>query len=145
MKKLTRGAYAEPGTTISYKTGSWRTQRPIYTHRPAPCHTACPAGEDPQDWLAKLDEGNPRKAWESLVNVNPLPAITGRVCPHPCESACNRGQFDQALAIHSVERYLGDLAIEQNWPYPAERSRARKPDASPLWVQVRPVFPVPGN
>ena len=120
MKKLTRGAYAEPGTTISYKTGTWRTQRPIYTHRPAPCHAACPAGEDPQHWLAKLDEGNPRQAWESLVNANPLPAITGRVCPHPCESACNRGQYDQALAIHSVERYLGDLAIEHSWPYPAE-------------------------
>lgn len=119
MTKLTRGGYAEPGTTLGYKTGSWRTQRPVYRHQAAPCHAACPAGEDPQAWLAKLDEGDPRAAWEHLVSANPLPAITGRVCPHPCESACNRGQYDTALAIHSVERYLGDQAIARGWPYPA--------------------------
>ncbi|HHJ34649.1 MAG TPA: FAD-dependent oxidoreductase [Gammaproteobacteria bacterium] len=116
--KLTRGCYAGPGTTIGYKTGSWRIQRPEHNHRPAPCHAACPAGEDPQAYLALLDEGKPREAWESLVSVNPMPAITGRVCPHPCESGCNRGEYDDPLAIHSIERFLGDEAIAKNWAYP---------------------------
>jgi hypothetical protein len=67
--KLTRGSYANPGTTLGYKTGTWRTQRPEHQHRSAPCHTACPAGEDPQAWLALLDEGKPRAAWELLVSA----------------------------------------------------------------------------
>jgi 2-oxoacid:acceptor oxidoreductase delta subunit (pyruvate/2-ketoisovalerate family) len=117
--KLTRGAYAEPGSSVAYKTGSWRIQQPEHTQRRAPCHAACPAGEDPQAYLALLDEDKPRAAWELLVSANPLPAITGRVCPHPCESSCNRGQYDEPLAIHSIERFLGDQAISNNWSYPA--------------------------
>ena len=116
--KLTRGGFAYPGTTLDYKTGTWRIQRPEHEHRQAPCHTACPAGEDPQAYIALLDEGKKRQAWELLVSVNPMPAITGRVCPHPCESGCNRGQYDEPLAIHSIERFLGDRAIAKNWAYP---------------------------
>ena len=116
--KLTRGSFALPGTTLAYKTGTWRTQRPEHLHSSAPCRSACPAGEDPQAYIALLDEGKPREAWELLVSINPLPAITARVCPHPCESGCNRGQYDEPLAIHSIERFLGDTAIEKNWSYP---------------------------
>jgi len=116
--KLTRGGFAYPGTTKDYKTGTWRIQRPEHEHRRAPCHAVCPAGEDPQAYIALLDMGKPRAAWEELVSVNPLPAITGRVCPHPCESGCNRGHYDEPLAIHSIERYLGDQAIEHDWDYP---------------------------
>jgi NADPH-dependent glutamate synthase beta subunit-like oxidoreductase/Pyruvate/2-oxoacid:ferredoxin oxidoreductase delta subunit len=125
--KLTRGSYALPGTTLGYKTGTWRTQRPEHRHSSAPCHTACPAGEDPQAWLALLDEGKPREAWELLVSVNPMPAITGRVCPHPCESGCNRGQYDEPLAIHSVERFLGDEAIAKDWTYPVTAPPVQAP------------------
>ena len=81
--KLTRAAYALPGTTINYHTGTWRVQRPVHVHSAAPCHAACPAGEDAQAYLAKLEEGKVREAWEVLVAVNPLPAVTGRVCHHP--------------------------------------------------------------
>jgi len=116
--KLTRSGFALPGTTLSYRTGTWRTQRPQHLHSAAPCHAACPAGEDPQAYIALLDEGKPRQAWEKLVSANPMPAITGRVCPHPCEGGCNRGEYDSPLAIHSIERYLGDLALEKNWSYP---------------------------
>lgn len=116
--KLTRGSYALPGTSVNYHTGTWRIQQPQHQHRPAPCHFACPAGEDAQAWLALLDEGHAELAWQELVRVNPLPAITGRVCPHPCESSCNRQHYDEAIAIHSVERYLGDLAIQGKWQYP---------------------------
>jgi NADPH-dependent glutamate synthase beta subunit-like oxidoreductase/ferredoxin len=125
--KLTRGSYANPGTTLAYKTGTWRIQRPEHRHSSAPCHSACPAGEDPQAWLALLDEGKPLEAWELLVSVNPMPAITGRVCPHPCESACNRGQYDEPLAIHSIERFLGDEAIAKNWAYPVTAPHTQAP------------------
>ena len=46
---------------------------------------------------------------------NPFPAVMGRVCYHPCETACNRGQLDEAVGINSVERFLGDEAIRQGW------------------------------
>lgn len=118
--KLTRGSFAHPGTTRNYHTGSWRIQRPEHIHLTAPCHANCPAGEDPQDYIALLDEGRPREAWEKLVSINPLPAITGRVCPHPCESHCNRKQYDEPIAIHSIERFLGDEAIRQSWDYPVQ-------------------------
>jgi NADPH-dependent glutamate synthase beta subunit-like oxidoreductase len=118
--KLTRGAFAYPGTTRNYHTGTWRIQRPLHLHGRAPCHASCPAGEDPQAYIALLDQDRPREAWELLVSANPLPAITGRVCPHPCESGCNRGQYDEPLAIHSIERYLGDQAIERGWNYPLD-------------------------
>jgi NADPH-dependent glutamate synthase beta subunit-like oxidoreductase/ferredoxin len=120
MTTLTRGAFAKPGTSLEFKTGDWRLERPVHLHRSAPCHIACPAGEDPQAYLAQLAEGNPRAAWETLVRANPLPAITGRVCHHPCESACNRGQYDEPLAVHAIERTLGDEAIARGWNYPLQ-------------------------
>ena len=75
---LTRGAYAKPGTSLDYHTGSWRMQRPVHLHRPAPCHAACPAGEDAQAWLALVEEERFREAWETIVSRNPLPAVSGR-------------------------------------------------------------------
>ncbi len=127
MAILTRGAIAKAGSSLAVKTGEWRVQRPVHLDRSAPCHVACPAGEDAQAYLARLAEGNPKAAWETLVRANPLPAVTGRVCHHPCESACNRGQFDEPVAIHGVERFLGDEALRQGWSYPAIKpsSRAR--------------------
>lgn len=52
------------------------------------------------------------------MQENPFPALHGRVCYHPCESACNRQELDGAVSIHAVERYLGDLAIREGWPLP---------------------------
>ncbi len=118
MAILTRSGFALPGTSNQFHTGTWRVQRPVHHLQNAPCHSACPAGENAQAWLADLEVGEYRRAWETIVSVNPIPAITGRVCHHPCEGACNRGQYDQAIAIHGVERYLGDNAIEQGWDYP---------------------------
>ncbi len=128
MAVLTRGAYGEPGTSLAYKTGSWRsTEKPVHIHAKAPCHAACPAGEDQQAWFAKLQEGHIEEAWANLAAANPLPGITGRVCPHPCESACNRATLDGALAIHSVERWLGDEAVAQGWQYPVVAPAADAP------------------
>ncbi len=99
--------------------GSFRTERPIYRDLLPPCNHDCPAGENIQKWLYYAGAGEYRKAWQVIVENNPLPAIMGRACYHPCESVCNRGQFDQAVNIHAVERFLGDLAVEQNWQFDA--------------------------
>ncbi len=125
--RITPGGVAQAGAAMAYHTGSWRTQRPTHVHAIAPCHHACPAGEDPQAYLALLDEDRPREAWEALVAANPLPGVTGRVCPHFCESACNRSELDEAVAIHSVERFLGDEALAQGWAYPVDPPAADAP------------------
>jgi NADPH-dependent glutamate synthase beta subunit-like oxidoreductase len=103
------------GSSRANKTGSWRTERPVYVHRAAPCGSACPAGEDVQGWLYHAEEGDYEAAWRKIMEDNPLPAIMGRVCYHPCETACNRGQLDEAVGINSVERFLGDEAIRLGW------------------------------
>ncbi|MEN8129976.1 MAG: NAD(P)-binding protein [Pseudomonadota bacterium] len=110
------------GTSLLNKTGTWRTERPVYVDRLPPCNHACPAGENIQQWLYHAEEGNYRRAWEEIMRNNPLPAIMGRACYHPCEGACNRGHLDTAVNIHAVERFLGDLAIKEGWRI--ERSTA---------------------
>ncbi len=105
------------GTSLANKTGSWRTERPVYVDRLPPCADACPAGENVQKWLYHAEEGGDgyERAWRQIMEDNPMPAVMGRVCYHPCETACNRVQVDEAVGINSVERFLGDLAIERGW------------------------------
>ena len=110
------------GTSLINHTGSWRTLRPEYVHRLPPCNHACPAGEDIQGWLAFAESGDYEAAWRSLTENNPLPAVMGRVCYHPCETACNRAVLDSSVGINSVERFLGDLAIKNNWRFSAPTS-----------------------
>jgi len=107
----------DPGSSLANHTGSWRTQRPVYVDRLPPCNHACPAGEDIQGWLYHAEGGDYERAWRALCENNPMPALMGRACYHPCESACNRGSLDQAVSIHAVERFLGDLAIERRWKH----------------------------
>src|SRR5579885_145041 len=104
--------------TLEKGAGPFRTRRPVYVDLLAPCDNACPAGEPVQAWLALAQAGKFRAAWETLVRDNPLPAVHGRVCYHPCESACNRETLDAAVSIHAVERFLGDLALTEGWPFP---------------------------
>lgn len=108
------------GTSRANHTGSWRTSRPVYVDRLPPCNNACPAGENIQRWLYWAEEGDYRRAWEEIMVNNPLPAIMGRACYHPCETSCNRATLDSAVNIHAVERFLGDLAIEQGWTVPID-------------------------
>ena len=107
-------------------TGSTRRQRPIYVDLLPPCNNACPAGENIQEWLALAQASKFREAWEVLVRDNPLPAVHGRVCYHPCETSCNRKEVDSAVSIHAVERFLGDLASEQGWQVPIDTSSSGK-------------------
>jgi NADPH-dependent glutamate synthase beta subunit-like oxidoreductase len=103
----------DPGTSLANQTGTWRSLRPNYVDRLPPCNNACPAGENIQQWLYHAEGGDYAAAWQTLVEDNPLPAVMGRVCYHPCEESCNRGQLDEAVSIHAVERFLGDYAIEK--------------------------------
>src|SRR5436853_1523709 len=96
-------------------TGPEREQRPLYVDRLPPCNHACPAGENIQDWLFHAESGDYEGAWRILTRDNPMPAVMGRVCYHPCETACNRAKIDEAVGINSVERFLGDEAIKQGW------------------------------
>ena len=92
-----------------------RAQRPVYVDLRPPCNDACPAGEDVQGWLALAQAGAYEAAWQHLVRDNPLPAVHGRVCYHPCESRCNRADIDASVSIHAVERFLGDRARAEGW------------------------------
>ncbi len=116
----------DPGSSLANRTGSWRTFRPIYVDRLPPCNAACPAGENIQGWLYHAESGDYEAAWRSLTENNPLPAIMGRVCYHPCESACNRQHVDEAVGINSVERFLGDEAIRRGWAFAKPTTRSGK-------------------
>ena len=109
------------------RSGPVRERRPVYVDLLPPCNVGCPAGEDIQGWLAHTKAGDHERAWRALVADNPLPAILGRVCYHPCESVCNRAELDSAVSVHSVERFLGDLALERGWTFdpPAPRTGKR--------------------
>jgi NADPH-dependent glutamate synthase beta subunit-like oxidoreductase len=109
-------------------TGPVRTQRPAYQDFLPPCNNACPAGENIQAWLALAQAGQFERAWQQLMRDNPLPAVHGRVCYHPCESNCNRKEVDSTVSIHAVERFLGDQALRLGWKV--------KPDAPPSGKRV---------
>ncbi len=114
------------GSSLANKTGSWRTERAVYVHRLPPCGDACPAGENVQQWLYKAEGPDYEGAWRQIMEDNPLPAVMGRVCYHPCETSCNRAQLDQPVGINSVERFLGDEAIKQGWTVPVTAAASGK-------------------
>ena len=117
----------DPGSSLANRTGTWRTERPVYVDRLPPCNSACPAGENIQGWLAHAESGDYEAAWRVLTQDNPLPAVMGRVCYHPCETSCNRAQLDSAVGINSVERFLGDEALKRGWVFdkPAQKTGKR--------------------
>ena len=96
-------------STLVTRTGSWKSQRPVYHDRVAPCNQACPVGIDIEGYMNLLREGRVDDARDLLLAENPMPAVTGRVCHHPCENACNRRLMDGAVSIHAVERMIGSL------------------------------------
>ncbi|MGF1639720.1 MAG: NAD(P)-binding protein, partial [Rhodospirillales bacterium] len=103
---------------LSHKStmaGPLRTRRPVYVDLLPPCNNACPAGEDIQAWLAHAQAGRFEEAWQTILQDNPMPAVHGRVCYHPCESSCNRNSLDGTVSIHAVERFLGDSALKEGW------------------------------
>src|SRR5262245_45751678 len=114
------------GSSLANKTGAWRTQRPEYVTLLPPCTQACPAGEDPRGWLAAAEEADSERAWRLIMAVNPFPAVIGRVCYHPCQTACNRAQIDEPVGINAVERFIGDEGIRRGWTTPAGAPTGRR-------------------
>ena len=103
------------GSTEVFHTGTWRAALPRHIQAPSPCHQACPVNGDIAEWIALARQRDWRGAFDVLARHNPFPAIAGRICHHPCETACNRAGFDEALAICKLERFVGDTAIAQGW------------------------------
>lgn len=113
-------------STLVTRTGSWKYKRPAYHDRVAPCNAGCPVGIDIEGYLNLLREGRVDEARDLLLAENPLPAVTGRVCHHPCENTCNRRALDGAVAIHAVERAMGDLAHQRPAPVLKGEQRAER-------------------
>jgi 2-oxoacid:acceptor oxidoreductase gamma subunit (pyruvate/2-ketoisovalerate family) len=114
----------QPGTTLSIldpeagtppviKTGTWATQRPRQQTLQSPCNHGCPAGNDVRGFLAAVKEKDFQRALGILHRTSPLPGICGRVCPAPCMEACHRSQFDAAVNIRELERYVSDHAFSR--------------------------------
>ena len=112
--------------TIGKGTSAARWQRPVYVDLLPPCNHACPAGENIQAWLDLAQAGRYEEAWRKYMEENPLPGTHGRACYHPCESKCNRQYLDQPVSIHSLDRFLGDLANEKNWKVAAKAPTGRR-------------------
>lgn len=108
------------------RAGPLRRHRPVYVDLLPPCNNVCPAGENIQAWLGHARVGRHEQAWRTLVADNPFAAIHGRVCYHPCETSCNRGQLDSPVSIHAVERFLGDRAAEEGWQFAPPSARSGK-------------------
>lgn len=126
-------------------TGPIRRQRPVYLDLLPPCNHACPAGENIQAWLALVHAGRYEKAWQTLMRDNPMPAVHGRVCYHPCESHCNRAAVDSSVSIHAVERFLGDQAIEHGWKITADAPPFRAQGAGGRRRAVRSFCRLPSD
>jgi 2-oxoacid:acceptor oxidoreductase delta subunit (pyruvate/2-ketoisovalerate family) len=109
---------ASVGTTLYNKTGTWRYIRPLYVNKTPPCNYNCPAGEDIVAYVALAAEGRYEEAWQLIMEENPLPGICGRVCPHFCEDDCNRKVYGGTIAIHEIERFLADRAVQEGYRLP---------------------------
>ncbi len=96
-------------------TGPGKKRHPVYADMLPPCNHACPAGENIQGWIAFARAGKYELAWQKIMEDNPMPAVSGRVCYHSCEDHCNRLQIDSPVSIHAIERFLGDEALRKHW------------------------------
>ena len=114
------------GTMEWNKTGSWRYLRPRFDNKISPCNEGCPAGQDIEGAMVLIGKGKFLEAWELFKEENPFPAVCGRVCYHPCESSCNRGDFDEAVSINALERFMADMAMKQGKNSPKKPSKRRE-------------------
>lgn len=106
--------------------------QPVQVEKTAPCQVGCANCGDIRGWIGLVAQrhktGTSREdalaqAWRVIADVNPFPATLGRICPHPCESNCNRAELDEPLAISAMERFLGDFAVNNSLPLPRFRSK----------------------
>jgi len=91
----------------------------------APCQHTCPVGLDVPGYIALIKEGKPADAYKLISQRLPLPMTVGRVCPHPCEKKCRRGQVDEPISIRHLKRYASDFAYEHGLSYIPEIKSAK--------------------
>ncbi|HTT50110.1 MAG TPA: FAD-dependent oxidoreductase [Streptosporangiaceae bacterium] len=94
-----------------FPTGNFRFYRPVYRDKTPPCNNACPTGEQIQKYLDYVKHERYLDGYVTILQDNPMPSVTGRVCYHPCETACNRAAHDEPIGIRNVERFLGDYGL----------------------------------
>jgi NADPH-dependent glutamate synthase beta subunit-like oxidoreductase len=94
-----------------FPTGNFRFYRPVYRDKTPPCNNACPTGEQIQKYMDYVKHDRYLDGYVTILEDNPMPSVTGRVCYHPCETACNRAEHDEPIGIRSVERFLGDYGL----------------------------------
>ena len=95
-----------------FPTGNFRFYRPVYRDKTPPCNHACPTGEQIQKYLDHVKHDRYLDGYLTITEDNPMPSVTGRVCYHPCETACNRAAHDEPIGIRGVERFLGDYGLK---------------------------------
>jgi len=95
-------------STRAFKTGTQRSEKPLFANKVAPCRQACPIGIDIPTAFHLASEGDIDGALRTFLEENPLPGVCGRVCYHPCESECNRGSLDEPIGIRTLERFASD-------------------------------------
>lgn len=111
---------SEPIIPISYgsseltETGKWSSEKPETVFMTAPCQEVCPVGNAIPQFLYLAGEARYEEALKTLLKENPFPGVCGRVCFHPCEKDCNRSQYDEAVSIHAMERYVFDVASDHH-------------------------------
>ncbi len=95
----------------------------------APCKSECPAGVNAQGYVALVAAGKFKEAYDLIRERCPLPAACGRVCQHPCEESCNRGEIDEAVSVRNLKRFVADYIHANPEQYPAAKPRASKQTA----------------
>lgn len=100
---------ASLGDMTGNKTGAWRNVEPHYVEQIPPCTQRCPAGNDVVMFVTLAAERRFEDAWRVLAATTPFPGTCGRVCPHPCETECNREELGGAINVHIIERFIGDI------------------------------------
>ena len=123
---------------IAASTGGGMSQspfRPQYVEKKPPCMDTCPNGTKVRDYIQFIAQSESydrpmdeslKQAFYMLTESNPLPSVTGRVCPHPCEDACNRGEKDNPVAINAIEMFVGDYGIKNNLQFKKLTDAPRK-------------------
>jgi putative selenate reductase YgfK subunit len=115
------------GTMMWNLTGSWRNVRPLYDFKTSPCILGCPTNENIQRYIYLVTLGRHEEAWRTIIESNPMPAVTGRVCFHPCMTKCTRKDYDESVNINAIERSLGDMGLENTgWMEKAKATKKEK-------------------
>jgi NADPH-dependent glutamate synthase beta subunit-like oxidoreductase/Pyruvate/2-oxoacid:ferredoxin oxidoreductase delta subunit len=118
------------GSTKVIETGKWGFEKPETVYKTAPCQEVCPAGNAIPQFLYFESEGRHEEALRVLLIENPFPGVCGRVCFHPCEKECNRGQYDESVSIQEMERY----AFDSTSKYDPEILPSSNPDSKQIAV-----------